>query len=42
MGIDLKEGRGFSAKYPADTLNNGIPAGPLNQVIGSVIINEKR
>jgi putative ABC transport system permease protein len=41
LGIDLKEGRGFSALYPADTLNNGIPGGPLNQVIGSVIINEK-
>ncbi len=41
LGIDLKEGRGFSGQYPADTLNNGIPAGPLNQVIGSVIINEK-
>jgi len=41
LGINLKEGRGFTAQYPADTLNNGIPGGPLNQVIGSVIINEK-
>ncbi|MBA2561676.1 MAG: ABC transporter permease [Chitinophagaceae bacterium] len=41
LGINLKEGRGFSGQYPADTLNNGIAAGPLNQVIGSIIINEK-
>ncbi|MGI8583140.1 MAG: ABC transporter permease [Chitinophagaceae bacterium] len=41
LGIDIKEGRGFSSLYPADTLNNGIPGGPLNQVIGSVLINEK-
>ena len=41
LGINLKEGRGFSAQYPADTLNNGIPGGPLNQVVGSIILNEK-
>ncbi len=42
MGLKLKEGRGFSAKYPGDTLlNNGIPGGPFHQVIGSIIINEK-
>jgi putative ABC transport system permease protein len=40
MGIEVKEGRGFSSKFPADTMNNGIPAGPLQQVIGSVVINE--
>ncbi len=41
LGINLKEGRGFTSQYPADTLNNGIPGGPLNQVIGSVVINER-
>ncbi|MEO6584087.1 MAG: FtsX-like permease family protein, partial [Ferruginibacter sp.] len=41
LGINIKEGRGFTAQYAADTLNNGIPGGPLNQVIGSVILNEK-
>ncbi|HUS03266.1 MAG TPA: ABC transporter permease [Chitinophagaceae bacterium] len=40
FGIALKEGRGYSAQYPADTLTNGMP-GPLNQVIGSIVINEK-
>ena len=41
MGISLKEGRGFSAQYPADTLTNGIAGGSLNQVIGSIVINER-
>lgn len=40
MEIKLKEGRGFSPNFPADTLNNGIPNGPLEQNIGSVILNE--
>jgi putative ABC transport system permease protein len=37
VGIELKEGRNFS---PADTMNNGIPGGPLEQTIGGIIINE--
>ena len=41
IGIGLKEGRGFTSQFPADTINNGIPGGPLNQVIGSIVLNEK-
>jgi putative ABC transport system permease protein len=40
MGIEMKEGRGFSADFQGDTLNNGIPGGPLDQTIGSVVLNE--
>ena len=40
LNIEVKEGRNFSDKFPADTMNNGIPGGPLDQNIGSVIINE--
>ncbi len=40
LSIEIKEGRNFSEKFPADTLNNGIPGGPLDQNIGSVILNE--
>jgi putative ABC transport system permease protein len=40
MGMQVKEGRSFSSKFPADTMNNGIPGGPLDQNIGSVLINE--
>ena len=40
LGIEIKEGRGFSSKFPADTMNNGIPGGPLEQTIGSIVINE--
>jgi putative ABC transport system permease protein len=40
MGIKVKEGRGFSTNFQADTLNNGIPNGPLEQTIGSVVLNE--
>ncbi len=40
MGMDIKEGRGFSSKFPADTMNNGILGGPLDQTIGSIILNE--
>ncbi|MBE7170862.1 MAG: ABC transporter permease [Williamsia sp.] len=40
MNIAVKEGRGFSSRFPADTLNNGIPGGPLEQTIGSVVLNE--
>ena len=41
VGIEMKEGRGFSANYPADTMNNGIPNGPLDQNVGGIVINEK-
>jgi putative ABC transport system permease protein len=40
MGIEMKEGRGFSADFQGDTLTNGIPGGPLDQTIGSVVLNE--
>ncbi|MCW3110126.1 MAG: hypothetical protein JWQ09_4632, partial [Segetibacter sp.] len=40
MGIEMKEGRGFSTQFQADTLTNGIPGGPLEQNIGSVVLNE--
>lgn len=41
VGIQMKEGRGFSDKFPGDTMmNNGIPNGPLEQNIGGIIINE--
>ena len=33
-------GRSFSSQFPADTLSNGIPGGPLEQTIGSIILNE--
>ena len=40
MKIKVKEGRGFSPNFPADTLNNGIANGPLEQSIGSIVLNE--
>jgi putative ABC transport system permease protein len=40
MDLKIAEGRGFSAEYPADTMNNGIPGGPLDQTIGSILLNE--
>jgi putative ABC transport system permease protein len=40
MNIPIKEGRGFSEKFLGDTLNNGIPGGPLEQTVGSVVLNE--
>ena len=40
LNIEIKEGRGFSPKFQGDTLTNGIPGGPLEQTIGSVILNE--
>lgn len=40
LDIQMKEGRGFSAAFPADTMNNGILGGPLDQTIGSVVLNE--
>jgi len=40
LGIQIKEGRDFSSNFPADTLNNGIAKGPLDQNIGGIILNE--
>jgi putative ABC transport system permease protein len=40
LRIELKEGRGFSSRFPADTMTNGIPGGPLEQTIGGIILNE--
>ncbi|MBD0376635.1 MAG: ABC transporter permease, partial [Flavisolibacter sp.] len=40
MNIQIKEGRGFSPKFQSDTMNNGIPGGPLEQTVGSVVLNE--
>jgi putative ABC transport system permease protein len=40
LNISIKEGRGFSSQFQGDTLTNGIPGGPLEQTIGSVILNE--
>lgn len=40
MNIEIREGRGFSSRFQADTLNNGVPGGPLEQTIGSVVLNE--
>ena len=40
LGIEMKEGRSFSSQFPADTLSNGIPGGPLEQNVGSIILNE--
>jgi putative ABC transport system permease protein len=41
VGIEIKEGRGFSPEFPADTLNNGILGGPLDQRLGAIVINEQ-
>jgi putative ABC transport system permease protein len=42
MGIEMKEGRGFSQAYAAtDTMRDGMPGGPLEQTIGSIVINER-
>jgi putative ABC transport system permease protein len=40
LDIEIIEGRGFSSTLQSDTLNNGIPGGPLEQVIGSAVVNE--
>ncbi len=41
VGMELKEGRKFSEEFPADTLNNGVLGGPLNQRLGGIVINER-
>ena len=40
-GIEMKEGRGFSAAFASDTMTDGTPGGPLEQNIGGIIINER-
>ena len=40
LGIQIKEGRGFSPDFPADTLTN-VSNFQLEEDIGSVILNEK-
>ena len=39
MGIELKEGRGFSARFSADTLQEGV-LGTTERQSGSIILNE--
>ncbi len=39
LNIEMKEGRGFSEKFPSDTLTNGAH-GPLDQNIGGIVLNE--
>lgn len=41
VGIEIIEGRGFSEDFPADSLNNGISGGPLQQSLGGIVINER-
>lgn len=41
VGIEIKEGRGFTREVPADTMNNGTSGGPLNQRLGGIVINEQ-
>ncbi len=42
MGIEMKEGRGFSEAFAAtDTMRNGMPGGPLDQTIGGIVVNER-
>ena len=41
VGIEMKEGRGFTADFPADSINNGISGGPLDQRLGGIVINER-
>ena len=41
LNIGVKEGRGFSPQFQGDSLTNVNPGGPLEQTIGSVILNER-
>jgi putative ABC transport system permease protein len=41
VGIEMKEGRSFSREFPADSANNGISGGPLEQRLGGIVINEQ-
>ncbi len=39
LGMELKEGRGFSAKFPSDTMTKA-PGNQSKEIIGGVILNE--
>jgi hypothetical protein len=39
MGLEIKEGRGFSEKFPGDTLQNGL-SGTRDRNSGGIILNE--
>ena len=39
MGIDIKEGRGFSDSFLSDTMSNGIH-GKMEQIVGGIVLNE--
>src|SRR5262249_4950989 len=41
LNIEIIEGRKFSPEFIADTMNTTVSNGQLNQVIGSVIMNER-
>jgi putative ABC transport system permease protein len=41
VGIEIIEGRGFSREFLADSTNNGISGGPLEQRLGGIVINEQ-
>jgi putative ABC transport system permease protein len=39
LNIQVKEGRGFSEKFPADSLSNGTP-GTTERRVGGIVLNE--
>ena len=41
IGMQMKEGRGFSREFPADTVNNKVREGTLHQRLGGIVINEQ-
>lgn len=41
VGIEIAEGRGFSVDFPADSINNGVAGGPLDQRLGGIVINQQ-
>ena len=41
LDIQMTEGRKFSPEFVTDTMNTTVSTGQLDQVIGSIIINEK-
>ena len=40
LGIQLKEGRSFSAKFPSDVFEMKLPDDQSNKLVGSIILNE--
>ncbi len=40
-GIEMAEGHGFKREFPADSINNGVLGGPLQQRLGGIVINER-